>query len=90
MAREVLLRPEDSMGTVLKKLRSLMEEQGMVIVEFPTCDEFEVSVIRYYKISRKRLARPGPQENVFVVFVVHSNLVRYIFLRVQNFTKKAS
>lgn len=42
---EVLLKPDDSMGVVLKKLRGLMEEKGMKIVEFPACDEFEISII---------------------------------------------
>ena len=46
VVRDVLLRPEDSMAVILKKLKAFMEEQGMKIVEFPTCDEFEVSVIR--------------------------------------------
>ena len=46
IAREVLLKPDDSMGVVLKKLRALMEEKGMKIVEFPACDEFEISIIR--------------------------------------------
>lgn len=46
VVRDVLLRPEDSMGAILKKLKSLMEVKGMKIVEFPACNEFEVSIIR--------------------------------------------
>ncbi|CAI8016470.1 LON peptidase N-terminal domain and RING finger protein 3 [Geodia barretti] len=45
LAPEVILRPEDSMAAVLKKLRSAMEESGMAIAEFPPCEEFAVSII---------------------------------------------
>ena len=46
VVRDVLLRPDDSMGAILKKLKALMEVKGMKIVEFPACNEFEVSIIR--------------------------------------------
>ena len=35
------------MAVILKKLRSLMEAEEMHIVEFPQCDEFEISIIRF-------------------------------------------
>lgn len=44
-AREVLLKPTDNMATVLRKLKALMEKDGLEIVEFPLCDEFELSII---------------------------------------------
>ena len=34
------------MAAILKKLRSLMEKEGLEIVEFPPCNEFEISIIR--------------------------------------------
>ena len=47
IATDVLLKPEESMATILKKLRSLMDKEGLDILEFPACDEFEISIIRY-------------------------------------------
>ncbi len=46
-ANDILLRPDESMGNIVKKLKSLMEKEGMEIAEFPSCDEFAVSIIRY-------------------------------------------
>ena len=34
------------MAVVLKKLRSAMEEKGMGVAEFPSCEDFTVSIIR--------------------------------------------
>ena len=45
-AIDVLLRPEENMAAILKKLRSLMEKEGLEIVEFPPCNEFVISIIR--------------------------------------------
>ena len=44
---DIVLKPEDSMDVILKKLKTLMEKEDMQIVEFPACEDFEVSVIRY-------------------------------------------
>ena len=46
VANDVLLKPEENMAAILNKLRSLMEKEDMVIVEFPPCNEFEISIIR--------------------------------------------
>ena len=46
IATDVLLKPEENMAIILKKLRSLMEKEGLEIVEFPPCNEFEISIIR--------------------------------------------
>ena len=46
VAVDVLLKPEENMAAILNKLRSLMEKEGLEIVEFPPCNEFEVSIIR--------------------------------------------
>ena len=43
---EVRLRPEESMESVLKRLRSLMEEKGLSVGVFPPCEELVVSIIR--------------------------------------------
>lgn len=47
LAPEVVLRPEDSMAVVLRKLRSAMEDKGMRVSEFPVCEEFTISIVRY-------------------------------------------
>ena len=66
LAPEVILRPEDSMAAVLKKLRSAMEESGMAIAEFPPCEEFAVSIIKLAltnlggQISHRSLAISSP------------------------------
>ena len=46
LAPEVVLRPEDNMEVVMKKLRSAMEEAGMAVAEFPPCEEFTISIIK--------------------------------------------
>lgn len=46
VAEDILLRPEENMAAILKKLKSLMEKEGLQIVEFPPCNEFEISIIR--------------------------------------------
>ena len=46
VATDVLLRPEENMDSILKKLRSLMDKEGLQIVDFPPCNEFEISIIR--------------------------------------------
>ena len=43
---EVTLKPEDHMEAITKQLRTLMEEQGLVVVEFPKCEDFEIAIIR--------------------------------------------
>ena len=43
---EVVLRPDDSMATVVRKLRAAMEKAGMKVAEFPPCQDFTVSIIR--------------------------------------------
>ena len=43
---EVVLRPDDSMEAVLRKLRSAMEKEGMRVAEFPNCQDFTISIIR--------------------------------------------
>ena len=35
------------MESILKKLKALMEKEDMHIVEYPSSEEFEVSIIRY-------------------------------------------
>ncbi len=45
---EVVLKPEDHMEAIIKLLRSQMEDQGLVIAEFPKCEEFEIAIIRYF------------------------------------------
>ncbi len=46
IARDVILLPEDTMATVLGKLRGLMEGAGLEVEGFPACEEFELSIIR--------------------------------------------
>ena len=46
LASEVVLRPDDNMAAVLRKLRLAMEERGMMVAEFPACEEFTISIIR--------------------------------------------
>ena len=46
VATNVFLKPEENMAAILSKLRSLMDKEGLEIVEFPPCDEFEISIIR--------------------------------------------
>ena len=46
VATDVLLKPEENMASILSKLRSLMDKEGLEVVEFPHCNEFEISIIR--------------------------------------------
>jgi len=44
---EVVLKPEVDMEAIITLLRAQMEEQGLLAVEFPKCEEFEIAIIRY-------------------------------------------
>ena len=46
IVKDVILLPEENMASVLTKLRSLMEEGGLEVQDFPTCEEFEVAIVR--------------------------------------------
>ncbi|CAI8035154.1 hypothetical protein GBAR_LOCUS19748 [Geodia barretti] len=61
LAPEVILRPEDSMAAVLKKLRSAMEESGMAIAEFPPCEEFTVSIINPFARTNEGVWPTSPR-----------------------------
>ncbi|XP_064390593.1 E3 ubiquitin-protein ligase RNF10-like [Halichondria panicea] len=45
IARDVVLLPEDTMATVLGKLRGLMEGAELEVETFPACEELELSII---------------------------------------------
>ncbi len=46
VAPDVVLLPEDTMASVLGKLRGLMVGAGLEVASFPPCEDFEVSIIR--------------------------------------------
>jgi hypothetical protein len=61
IAPEVVLRPDDSMAVVLRKLSSAMEEKGMMVVEVPACEDFTVSFISPFAPT---IERGGAEEEL--------------------------
>lgn len=57
-ACNVVLKPEDSMEMILQKLKALMEKENFIIVEFPACEDFEVSIIRSGRTCKS--LKPNP------------------------------
>ena len=46
MTRGVVFSVISRMDFILKKLQDLMAEQGMEVVEFPSCEELQISLLR--------------------------------------------
>lgn len=46
-ASDIVLKPDETMASIVKRLQSLMVEKGMEIVHFPPLDEIEMSFVRY-------------------------------------------
>lgn len=55
VANDVIIKPSDTMDHVLKKLRSLMKEQNMDVIEFPPCVDLEISLLSPFAPEKEGL-----------------------------------
>ncbi|KAL5481925.1 hypothetical protein EMCRGX_G022200 [Ephydatia muelleri] len=79
-ASDIVLKPDETMASIVKRLQSLMVEKGMEIVHFPPLDEIEMSFVSPFapdsepaKSSEEEEAPPektGSQEISFMNQVV--------------------
>ncbi|KAL5473853.1 hypothetical protein EMCRGX_G028415 [Ephydatia muelleri] len=44
-ATDIVLKPDETMASIVKRLQSLMVEKGMEIIHFPSLDEMDVSFV---------------------------------------------
>ena len=51
-ATDIVLKPDETMASIVKRLQSLMVEKGMEIIHFPSLDEMDVSFVRLVIMQR--------------------------------------
>jgi dephospho-CoA kinase len=44
---DIIIKPSDTMGSILKKVEELMKGHNIEVVSFPPCEELQISLLRY-------------------------------------------